>query len=151
VLVDGPPALLTLDIGVAVAQHLEITEYSPSPDARQQLERLVGRTVYTISDRKPNTILRLDKEDVIVGTGKAPDGEPVPVAWVQTAIDRPWAARELRISTESLAEAESQTRNAVATVAAAKEARGAGASHSGPGAPEQPERGVVSGLGPWRK
>jgi hypothetical protein len=73
-----------------------------TPDARLELERLTGGTVYTITQRKPNTILRLDEDNVVVATGAAPEAEPVPVAWVQTALDRLRATGELQISTESL-------------------------------------------------
>ena len=55
-------------------------------DARRHLESLVGQEITTLSGR-PNRILRIEGSDVIVATGKSPAGKPVPIGWVQDAID----------------------------------------------------------------
>jgi hypothetical protein len=70
-------------------------------DARQVLRDLVGETLTTVRGR-PNTILELRDEDVIVGTVPSPQGEPVPVAWVQTALDRLASEGEVEISVDSV-------------------------------------------------
>ena len=56
-------------------------------DAREHLESLVGREVFTLTKRRPNTVLRLERETVIVATRRSPHGEPVPIEWVQHGID----------------------------------------------------------------
>lgn len=71
-------------------------------DARQHLERLVGRILRTPSRDEPNTVLRIDGENVIVATSRAPDGTPVPVIWVQEAMDRLVSTGELEVTTEAL-------------------------------------------------
>ena len=47
---------------------------------------LDGQEIRTITGR-PNTILALEATDVIVATTKSPGGQPVPIEWVQRAID----------------------------------------------------------------
>jgi hypothetical protein len=70
-------------------------------DARVLLADLVGKTIPTIAGR-PNTILRIAGDDVIVGTRKSPSGQPVPIAWVQDALDRLVRDGEIEISVESV-------------------------------------------------
>jgi hypothetical protein len=65
-------------------------------DARELLAQLVGRPLQTLSGA-PNEILELRDRDVIVATGRSPAGQPVPIAWVQEALDRLYAEGELRI------------------------------------------------------
>jgi hypothetical protein len=72
------------------------------PDARQFLSEIVGRTVYTLGSHRPNKILQLDGEHVIVSTEKSPTGEPVPVEWVQAALDRLHGGEEVEVSVSSL-------------------------------------------------
>jgi hypothetical protein len=55
-------------------------------DAREHLRRLVGQTIRTPSGRQ-NTILRIEGDDVVVGTQRSPSGKPVPIEWVQEAMD----------------------------------------------------------------
>jgi uncharacterized protein DUF6884/GIY-YIG catalytic domain-containing protein len=71
-------------------------------DARRHLERLIGTTVYTIARDEPNRILRIEGDVVLVGTRRSPSGTPVPVEWVQEAIDRLIAAGELEMTTRAL-------------------------------------------------
>jgi len=56
-------------------------------DARKHLASLVGKELRTISGR-PNTILALRGTEVIVATTRSPKGQPVPIAWVQAAINQ---------------------------------------------------------------
>jgi hypothetical protein len=56
-------------------------------DARSYLETLVGREIRTVSGR-PNRVLRIDGTTAIVGTAKSPSGQPVPIEWVQVAMDQ---------------------------------------------------------------
>ena len=70
-------------------------------DARQHLERLVGRTIRTLSGR-PNTVLRLEADDVIVGTNRSPSGQPVPIKWVQDAMDDLGRRGELSIEVSTV-------------------------------------------------
>jgi hypothetical protein len=70
-------------------------------DARDVLNGLVGRTIETLTGR-PNTVLRLERDDVIVATGKSPAGQPVPIEWVQDALDRLVDEGEVEISVASV-------------------------------------------------
>lgn len=51
---------------------------------------------------KPNRVLEVRGSEVIVGTTKSPEGQPVPIDWVQRAIDRLTAERELEINPQSV-------------------------------------------------
>jgi hypothetical protein len=70
-------------------------------NARHYLESLVGETIETFR-RRPNKVIRLEGTDVIVATARSPSGKPVPIAWVQTALDRLEADGEVEVSVESL-------------------------------------------------
>ena len=56
-------------------------------DAAEVLSALQGQTIHTLTGR-PNTILRVDRDRVFVATNKSPEGRPVPIIWVQEALDR---------------------------------------------------------------
>jgi hypothetical protein len=71
-------------------------------DARRHLTGLLGETVYTLGQRRPNRILAIEGNDVIVATEKSPGGEPVPIEWVQDALDRLFAEGELVVSVSSV-------------------------------------------------
>lgn len=58
-----------------------------SYDARKILHGLIGKTIHTLTGR-PNTILGLEGDAVLVATARSPTGQPVPIAWVQDALDR---------------------------------------------------------------
>lgn len=66
-------------------------------DARAFLASLGDRPLRTIGNGRPNRILRLEADAVIVGTDKSPNGEPVPIEWMQKAIDILERDREVRI------------------------------------------------------
>lgn len=70
-------------------------------DARTLLAGLIGQPLWTISGR-PNEILELRDQDVVVATDRSPAGKPLPVAWVQDALDRIQATGELQIDSPSV-------------------------------------------------
>lgn len=72
-----------------------------SRSARDLLSSLAGRTIHTLTGR-PNRILRLAGEDVFVATVKSPQGSPVPISWVQEALDRLYSEGEIPINVESV-------------------------------------------------
>ena len=75
--------------------------YREGPDAKQVLADLVGKTIPTLTDM-PNRVLRLEGDRVIVGTNKSPEGRPVPIPDVQSAIEQLYAAGELAISVQTV-------------------------------------------------
>jgi hypothetical protein len=72
-----------VDVAPAAAQIYHLT----MSDARELLIGLTGRPIRTVTRSKPNKILRLDGDTVVVATDRSPSGRPVPIAWVQQAID----------------------------------------------------------------
>jgi hypothetical protein len=70
-------------------------------DARTLLESLVGQQVTTMTGR-PNAVLSLADSDVIVGTGRSPEGERVPIESVHSGLERLLADREIEVSPRSL-------------------------------------------------
>jgi hypothetical protein len=70
-------------------------------DARSLLESLVGQQISTLTGR-PNTVLGLADTNVIVGTDRSPDGEPVPIDAVQGALDRLQETDEIEVHPRSL-------------------------------------------------
>lgn len=49
--------------------------------ARTLLESLVGQPISTVEGR-PDTVLRVEGESVVVATGRSPTGQSVPIEWV---------------------------------------------------------------------
>lgn len=70
-------------------------------DARALLESLVGQQIVTITGR-PNTVLRVEEDTVVVATRRAPGGQPVPIGWVEAGLDRLLDEREIEVSVASL-------------------------------------------------
>jgi hypothetical protein len=70
-------------------------------DAQQVLKPLVGTTIRTLTGR-PNRVIAIRGQDVIVATGKSPEGKPVPIAWIQDALDRLVRNGEIEISVPSV-------------------------------------------------
>jgi hypothetical protein len=70
-------------------------------DARQVLERLIGKTIRTLTGR-PNKVLGIEGHEVRVATSRSPKGTLVPIAWVQEALDRLASDGEIEISVESV-------------------------------------------------
>lgn len=64
------------------------------PDAMAVLAGLTGRTIHTLTGR-PNTTLRIEGDQVIVAMDRSPNGQPVPIRWIQDALapgaTMPWA------------------------------------------------------------
>ena len=56
-------------------------------NARAFLTGLVGKRLTTIGRPQPNCILRIEGDVVIVATSRSPKGQPVPITWLQDAID----------------------------------------------------------------
>jgi hypothetical protein len=69
----------------------------PVPEARALLDQLVGREIHTVTGTV-NRVLNVTGEQVIVATDRAPAGEPVPIAWVQDALDLLAANGEIVVS-----------------------------------------------------
>lgn len=74
---------------------------SEAIDAGQHLARLVGKEISTITG-KPNRVMGLQGSDVVVATTRSPEGQRVPIDWVQGAIDRLVHERELEINPQSV-------------------------------------------------
>jgi hypothetical protein len=70
-------------------------------DAREYLASLIGRTIETYKGR-PNTVIAIEGNDVLVGTTRSPAGTRVPIAWVQAALDRLDTEAEVEVSVASL-------------------------------------------------
>jgi len=70
-------------------------------DARALLESLAGHPIATITGR-PNTVLRVEGDSVIVATSRSPTGQPVPVEWVQSGLEQLLEAGEIEVSVPSL-------------------------------------------------
>lgn len=70
-------------------------------DARSFLHSLVGKPLRTVTGRE-NRILDVGEDDVRVWTTRSPNGQPVPVEWVQDALDRIEHDREIEISVDSV-------------------------------------------------
>lgn len=71
-------------------------------DAHAHLHTLVGQEIHTLTDRRANRILRIEGDEVIVGTGKSPSGQPVPIQWLQDAIDLLVRDGEITVDVETL-------------------------------------------------
>ena len=69
-------------------------------DARAYLESLVGRELRTVTGR-PNTILSVGQRDVMVAA-RTSEGKPVPIEWVQNAIDMLERDGEVTIDVETV-------------------------------------------------
>ena len=70
-------------------------------DAREHLRGLVGKELRTLRGR-PNRILEVRGDDVIVATQRSPRGQQVQMNWVQDAVDSLVERGELEITVESV-------------------------------------------------
>jgi hypothetical protein len=70
-------------------------------DARVYLQGLVGQKVETYSGR-PNHVLGIEGDSVLVGTERSPKGKSVPIPWIQDALDRLMLERHVEVSVDSL-------------------------------------------------
>ena len=69
--------------------------------ARTLLESLVGQPISTVTGR-PNTVLRVEGDSVVVATSRSPTGQPVPIEWVQSGLDQLLETGEIEVSVPSL-------------------------------------------------
>jgi hypothetical protein len=69
--------------------------------ARTLLESLVGQPISTVTGR-PNTVLRVDGDSVVVATNRSPTGQPVPIEWVQNGLEQLLETDEIEVSGPSL-------------------------------------------------
>jgi len=72
-----------------------------APDARTVITSLLGRTITTAAGR-PNAVLEVNGENVLVGTGRTPAGAPVPLAMVQDGLNRLYAQGAVDVDVETL-------------------------------------------------
>lgn len=90
------------DYPVARATNAVATNWGlPGVDARQILRAIAGTTIPTMTGR-PNRILAIAGDDVIVATDRSPNGQAVPIEWVQTALDRLERDGEIEVSVPSI-------------------------------------------------
>jgi hypothetical protein len=73
----------------------------PVPSAEQLLRGLIGQEIGTVTGQ-PNTVLAIDDGNVVVATARSPAGQPVPVEWIQSALEKLEADGEIEISVASL-------------------------------------------------
>jgi predicted RNA-binding protein with PUA-like domain len=121
----GNPFLLTDEEWAAILDHHRTSDRPPASsalDAHSHLASLVGQTIQTLS-RAPNTVLRLQGDDVIVATTRSPQGQPVPIAWVQAALDRLRTDGEVEISVASVGYRSAFVGAALAVLPGARTAR----------------------------
>jgi hypothetical protein len=71
------------------------------PDARHLLASLVGMSIPTVTGR-PNAVIGIDDAKVRVGTSRSPDGEMVPIEWVQNGIDLLSTVGEVEVNPSTL-------------------------------------------------
>jgi hypothetical protein len=69
--------------------------------ARSLLESLVGQPISTVTGR-PNTVLRVEGDSVVVATSRSPAGQPVPIEWVQSGLEQLLETGEIEVSVPSL-------------------------------------------------
>jgi hypothetical protein len=70
-------------------------------DARQFLLTLKDKPIHTVTGRE-NRVLHVGHDTVLVWTTRSPAGQPVPISWVQDALDRLEHDGEVEISVESV-------------------------------------------------
>lgn len=68
---------------------------------RTLLESLVGQPISTVTGR-PNTVLRVEGDSVVVATSRSPTGQPVPIEWVQDGLEQLLKTGEIEVSVPSL-------------------------------------------------
>jgi hypothetical protein len=70
-------------------------------NAHAVLSDLVGQELRTLSGRR-NRVLRISGSDVIVATTKSPNGKPIPIAWIQRAMDQLERDGEITIDVDTV-------------------------------------------------
>lgn len=74
---------------------------SGAPDARTLVGGLLGETIETVSGR-PNVVLGLERDHVVVGTERTPAGASVPLTMVQAALKRLYREGAVPVDVETL-------------------------------------------------
>jgi hypothetical protein len=74
-----------------------VTDGAERLDARSHLSSLVGRILPTMTGR-PNRVVSVEGDHVLVSTQRSPEGRPVPIEWVQAAMDSLLSSGELEIN-----------------------------------------------------
>jgi hypothetical protein len=72
-----------------------------SDSASKLLRSLIGHEIETVTG-KPNKVLAVDGDQVLVATTRSPAGRRVPIAWVQDALDRLLQDGSIEISVDSV-------------------------------------------------
>jgi hypothetical protein len=70
-------------------------------DSVQFLRTLVGKEIRTARGR-PNRVLRIDGDKIVVATTPSPEGRPVPLKWATDAIENLRQNGEVEVSVASL-------------------------------------------------
>jgi 5-methylcytosine-specific restriction protein A len=70
-------------------------------EARDLLWRLKGKTIATIAQGRPNTVLEIKGARAMVATEDSPDGEPVLLSQLQAGLDRLLDTGEVTIAADS--------------------------------------------------
>lgn len=78
-----------------------MTDTREVPDARCLIASLVGNTIPTLTGR-PNRVLRIEGDHVIVGTSRSPHGQPVQISTVQSAIDQLYSMGNIAVTVETV-------------------------------------------------
>lgn len=99
--IASPPASRLTAETAKTAKTADYELVTQVPDARYHLSQLVGQQIPTMTG-KPNRILQVHGSDVLVGTTRSPEGQRVPIKWVQSAMDRLLVERELEINPQSV-------------------------------------------------
>src|SRR5713101_5034675 len=74
---------------------------SDTTAARSLLESLVGQAISTVTGR-PNTVLRVECDNVVVATSRSPTGQLVPIERVQSGLEQLLEMGEIEVSVPSL-------------------------------------------------
>jgi hypothetical protein len=69
--------------------------------AIQLLESLIGRNIPTVTGR-PNRVLAVEGDRVLVRTARSPAGQKIPITWVQDALDKLHRDGSVEISVDSV-------------------------------------------------
>jgi hypothetical protein len=70
-------------------------------NARAYLQTLIGQELRTVTGR-PDKILAVETKSVIVAAARSPGGKPVPIEWVQAAMDILDRDSEITIDVETV-------------------------------------------------
>jgi hypothetical protein len=72
------------------------------PGAIDVIRPLIGVELHTVTSKRPNIVLELRKDIVLVGTDRSPTGQPVRIQEIQRGLDLLARHRTVRVSVEEL-------------------------------------------------